>query len=527
MAELAFFRRGEELLRVPLSDRTAVGRGPECDVLLPDPAVSRVQAVVERRGDGFHLVDRSGRGTRVDGAEVAEVALADGAEIALGAWRALFRAAPPGEAEPTRAGGETEIRRPGAAGTPQPARLRVRERGRERLLSLEAAGLTVGSDASNGLTLDDPFVSARHLRLEPRGAGWQVTDLGSTNGTFLSGVRVMQAELPPGLPLSVGDCQLALEVGPPRQGRPSVFEGLFSSEPSMRQVFDLVERVAATEVPVTILGETGTGKELVARAIHLSSHRRDRPFVALNCAGLTDSLLGSQLFGHTRGAFTGAIADHKGLFEAANGGTLFLDEIGDIPLNVQTSLLRVLQEREIVRLGECKPRKIDVRVLAATHHNLSDEAAKGTFRADLLYRIRVARIELPPLCERREDIPLLVASFLGQGSVQEVSADAVRFLLAYPWPGNVRELKSAITFATIRCKGSVIEPVHLPAEIVSPAPLHAAVGNNGGDERPRILAALAVAKGNRPAAARLLGISRATLYRRLANLGISSPTGLQ
>ena len=234
---------------------------------------------------------------------------------------------------------------------------------------------------------------------------------------------------------------------------------------AMQLVYQQIRDVARVDSTVLIEGETGTGKELVARAIHASSHRKNKPFIAVNCAGLTESLLSSQLFGHKRGAFTGAIEDHQGLLEAANGGTLLLDEIGDIPLTVQNQLLRVLQEREITRLGESRPRKIDVRVLAATHRSLSEEAAKGSFRSDLFYRIRVARISLPPLRTRREDIPLLAASFLAQFSaasgkrVTELSHDALRLLADYHWPGNVRELRSAIEFAVIRCQGAVIQPV--------------------------------------------------------------------
>jgi len=305
------------------------------------------------------------------------------------------------------------------------------------------------------------------------------------------------------------------------------FQDLVGKSTPMLRVYQQIRDLANVDTTVLIEGETGTGKELAARAIHFSSRRADKPFIAMNCAGLTDSLLGSQLFGHKRGAFTGAIEDHKGLFEAADGGTLFLDEIGDIPPNVQTSLLRVLQEREIVRLGESKPRKIDVRVLAATHHNLADDVAKGTFRSDLLYRIRVARIHLPPLRERREDIPLLVSAFLAQCAattgkrIEEVGSDAMRALMDHEWPGNVRELRSAIEFAVIRCKGSVLEATDLPAEINDAlgAPL-AWASEGAATETQRILAALEAAKGNRVAAARLLGISRATLYRRMAELNI-------
>ncbi|PON19401.1 hypothetical protein C2W62_02810 [Candidatus Entotheonella serta] len=241
------------------------------------------------------------------------------------------------------------------------------------------------------------------------------------------------------------------------------------SEPMLR-IYQQIRDVARVDTTVVIEGETGTGKELVARAIHAASHRASRPFVAVNCAGLTESLLASQLFGHRRGAFTGAVADQQGLFEAADGGTLFLDEIGDIPLNVQTSLLRVLQEREIIRLGEARPRSIDVRILAATHRNLQEEVEKGTFRADLLYRIRVARIHLPTLRERRQDIPLLTSTFLTKcraeidKAVDEVSHEAMRYLLDYAWPGNVRELRSAIEYAVIRCRGAVIPADDLPPE---------------------------------------------------------------
>ena len=306
------------------------------------------------------------------------------------------------------------------------------------------------------------------------------------------------------------------------------FYDLLGKSAAMQQVYQQIRAVARVDSTVLIEGETGTGKELVARAIHAASHRKDKPFIAVNCAGLTEALLASQLFGHKRGAFTGAIEDHQGLFEAANGGTLLLDEIGDIPMAVQNQLLRVLQEREIVRLGETRPRKIDVRLLAATHRSLSDEITKGNFRADLFYRIRVARIAVPALRERREDVPLLGASFLAQFSaaggkqVTELSHEAVRLLMAHPWPGNVRELRSAIEFAVIHCGDAVIQPDDLPPEIVEPAAFVRSIpGDPLSDEKARFLDALNRSRGNRALAARLLGISRATLYRRLADLNIN------
>ncbi|MGH7232277.1 MAG: sigma-54-dependent transcriptional regulator [Nitrospiraceae bacterium] len=304
------------------------------------------------------------------------------------------------------------------------------------------------------------------------------------------------------------------------------FHDLLGKSTSMRQVYEQIRELSKVDTTVLIEGETGTGKELVARAIHFASPRKANPFIAVNCAGLTDSLLASQLFGHKKGAFTGAIDHQQGLFEAAHGGTLFLDEIGDISASVQTSLLRVLQEKEITRLGESRPRKIDVRVLTATHHNLSHDVMKGTFRADLLYRIRVARIQLPSLRHRRDDIPLLVASFLGEccaatgKPVQDISREAMHALKTYNWPGNVRELKSAIECAVIVCKDNVIQVEDLPPEIVDPNLCQMVVTDAPQDEKSRMIAALESARGNRTMAARLLGMSRATLYRRLAELDL-------
>ncbi len=309
------------------------------------------------------------------------------------------------------------------------------------------------------------------------------------------------------------------------------FHDLIGESAAMQIVYKQIQDVAPVETTVLVEGETGTGKELVARAIHYASPRKSRPLIVVNCAGLTESLVTSQLFGHKRGAFTGAVSDQVGVFEAAQGGTLFLDEIGDIPPGVQTALLRVLQEREITRVGESKPRPVDVRVIAATHRNLQDEVASGRFRQDLLYRIRVAQIHLPALRQRRGDIPLLVAWFLGQfraaaeKSVLDVSQEAMQKLIDHSWPGNIRELRSAIESAVIRCDGHVIQVSDLPQEITgsffhSSQPQAAQTFGLMEDKKKRVLEAIAKASGNRAAAAKILGISRATLYNWLRDLHI-------
>lgn len=301
------------------------------------------------------------------------------------------------------------------------------------------------------------------------------------------------------------------------------FHDLVGKSKPMRRVYQYIRDLAEVDSTVVIEGETGTGKELVARAIHFSSHRKSKPFIIVNSAGLTTSLVASQLFGHKRGSFTGAVEDHKGLFEAAHSGTLFLDEVGDIPMSVQASFLRVLESKEITRMGESKPRGIDVRIIAATNHDLSLQVERGLFREDLFYRIRVARIQLPPLRERCEDIPLLIKWFLQQcraatgKPVTTVSDEASRALLAHTWPGNVRELGNAIEFAVIRCHGESLQADDLPVEIIGAGSSPALPNAGEQDEKQRILSALEQARGNRSAAARLLGISRATLYRRLAD----------
>lgn len=311
------------------------------------------------------------------------------------------------------------------------------------------------------------------------------------------------------------------------------FPGLIGQSQPMQILYRRIREIAPVETTVLITGETGTGKELAAGALHHFSPRRARPFIPVNCAGLTEALLGSQLFGHRRGAFTGAVTDQIGLFEAAHGGTIFLDEIGEMPLGVQTQLLRVLQEKEITRLGETKPRKIDARIIAATNRDLLQCVQAGSFRPDLFYRIRVATLQLPSLRERREDIPLLVAWFLGQlrvtigKTVEDVSREALYWLLCHSWPGNVRELRAVLEAAVIHCAKTTLSAADLRAAGLLPALLPEEAGavpasEETLSEKERLLAALKRAKGNRTLAARLLGISRATLYRRLTELKINA-----
>jgi DNA-binding NtrC family response regulator len=312
----------------------------------------------------------------------------------------------------------------------------------------------------------------------------------------------------------------------------SSFCGMIGRSAAMREVFGAVRRVAPGETTVLITGETGTGKELVARAIHDSSARASAAFMAVNCASLAEGLLESELFGHVRGAFTGAVADKTGLFEAARGGTLFLDEIVDMSMGLQQRLLRVLQEREVRRVGSVRSVPVDVRIVAATQRDLRREVVEGRFREDLFYRLNVFAIALPPLRERSSDIPLLVDHVLRSRLGREMlvcSPLAMRMLRSYRWPGNVRELFAALESAVIRAEGSRIEANNLPDQVRSALDRDSAALERyralpgDEDERGAILAALEAAGGSRSRAAEILGMGRTTLWRKLKQYPPASP----
>ncbi|MPT53126.1 sigma-54 dependent transcriptional regulator [Delftia sp.] len=322
----------------------------------------------------------------------------------------------------------------------------------------------------------------------------------------------------------------AQDSGDGQAGQPQMHDDgeLVSDSEAMRQVFKRIGLAADSDATVLVLGETGTGKELVARALHRNSARAERPFVAVNCAAIPADLMESELFGHVKGAFTGAVSDRAGRFREAQGGTLFLDEVGDMPLPTQAKILRALQEREITPVGASRALPVNVRIIAATHRDLPDAVRQGRFREDLWYRLQVVPVHLPPLRERLGDVLLLAEHFLRQGggaSPKRLGADAARLLLAHDWPGNVRELRNAMERAALLCPGPVIGPEHIglqPAAANGPAidwngPLAPAVAQL---EREMVTRALAATMGNRAEAARRLGLSRQQLYRKLAEFGL-------
>jgi len=302
------------------------------------------------------------------------------------------------------------------------------------------------------------------------------------------------------------------------------FGGLIGVSERMQRVYKMIQKVSQHEYPVLILGESGTGKELVARSMHFSGPRKDRPFAPVDCSSLVPTLIESELFGYVKGAFTGALHGKTGLLEAAHGGTLFLDEIGDMPVDLQAKLLRALQEREVKPVGSTERRRIDVRIIAATNRDLDAAIRNGTFRQDLYFRLNVVQVKLPALRERKSDIPLLVTAFLdkfsrSQDATRNISEDAMRRLIAYDWPGNVRELENAIERAVALGSGPILHVADLPTNLHYPAserpPERDELMPLEELERRAILRTLRETSGDKLAAARILGIGKTTLYRKL------------
>ena len=376
-----------------------------------------------------------------------------------------------------------------------------------------------GRSMINDLVLADKSISGTHFEIISQADGYLLRDLGSTNGTYIGDVRVREVFLRTNATFRAGYTDLKFivtnEIVEILLSERDRFDSVIGESLKMREIFAILEKVAPSELTVLVTGETGTGKELVARAVHNASPRRARPFVVLDCSAIPRDLMESTVFGHEKGAFTGAVARKEGRFARAAGGTLFLDEIGELSPSTQVKLLRVLQEREIERLGGTQSVRVNVRLLAATHRPLEKLIEEGTFREDLFYRLNVFTIFAPPLRERKPDIMLLADHFLEKYSVEHgkhikrISTPAIDMLTSYHWPGNVREIENTIERAVLVCEGGVIHPHHLPptlqtAEASDTVPRVSLVETVSAFERDLIQDALKSARGNRALAARLL-----------------------
>jgi len=403
-------------------------------------------------------------------------------------------------------------------------------------LALQAGTYGVGSGPDNDLVLDDRAVSRLHAEIAVLDGRVRVRDLDSRNGSFCNGVRFREIEAGPGAVLRLGRTELVLESASRAAGEegPESFGRLRGRSPAMRRVFALLERVAASDAPVLVRGETGTGKELCAEALHRHGPRSKGPFVVADLAGVSATLLESELFGHARGAFTGAVSDRAGAFERAEGGTVFLDEVGELPPELQPRLLRALENRQVKRVGANDYRRFDARIVAATHRDLPAECRAGRFREDLYHRLAVVVVELPPLRARPGDIPLLVERMLADtGRAAPLAPDTMALLEAYDWPGNVRELRNVVERAVSlgSADGSV------PGDVLGlpgGAPAAAARPTGGApppykEAREKLLAAferdylsaiLDAHGGNVSASARAAGIDRVYLHRLMRKHGL-------
>ncbi len=342
--------------------------------------------------------------------------------------------------------------------------------------------VTVGATPDNDLVLEDETVSRNHCRIFQEGDHYLIRDLDSTNGSFINRVRIREAWLKPDCVVSLGKSEMRfapvdekLRIVPSDKQR---FGEIIGRDAKMREIYAIFEKIAPSDATIVIEGETGTGKEVVARTIHQESRRRDGPFIVFDCGAVPENLIESELFGHEKGSFTGAISTRLGVFELATGGTVFLDELGELQLDLQPKLLRVLEQREVKRVGGTRSIKVDVRIVAATNRDLEAEVKAGRFREDLFYRLSVVRVNLPPLRERKDDIPLLIKHFLrtcnfnrtkdGQRKVVNISRATLDKLLEYNWPGNVRELLNVIERAVSFADTNTIEVRDLPDHIAIP-----------------------------------------------------------
>ena len=405
---------------------------------------------------------------------------------------------------------------------------------------LEPPAIRIGTGAASHLRLQDRTVSRLHCEIRIVGDAMRIFDSGSTNGTYVDGVRVYEASLAAGATVRVGATLLTVATGREscsvELSARHQFGDVIGASTEMRRLYAILEKIAPTDTTVLIRGETGTGKELVARAIHDASARARFPFIVVDCGAIAENLIESELFGHVRGAFSGAVSERRGLFEEANGGTLFLDEIGELPASLQPRLLRVIETFEVRRVGGNTSKRVDVRVLAATNRSLTESINAGTFREDLYYRLAVVEVELPPLRARRADIPLLAQHFLRRygGDKESLPSEMLGSLASRAWPGNVRELRNFIERSVslgygptpALPTGLAAKPdAPLPAEVETIVPTHLPLKDARAAwteqfEMLYVKALLAKTKGNVTRAAELAGINRRSLQRLIAGLGL-------
>ena len=506
-----------------------IGQNPECDLCIPQEELGMVHCVLQWNGEVLSVKPHEDGILLNDETIQESTRLAVGDRLGLGSLTGVvkFEAMPELES-----GGQTRTLVPEAFRRRNDLMVRLPEAFPGKSWPLDERGITLGANESNDIVLEDPYVSGFHARVYMQDGRAMIEDVGSRNGVFVGAQKVQSAEATPGAQIRVGQTVLLVATQNPEQGKtragrqPGQMIG--KSEP-VEKLRKVLRRVAGSDIPVLLTGETGTGKEVAATLVAELSPRAAKPLIVLNCGALTKDLVESELFGHEKGAFTGASERKVGAFEAANGGTLFLDEIGELPLDMQPKLLRALENSEVRRLGSPKSFHVDVRVIAATNRKLEEEVAAGRFREDLLHRLNIVTVELPPLRRRSSDIEELamhfVAAFSPQGETVQISEAALEKLKSHVWPGNIRELRNTLQRAVLMRMGDDVEEEDItfaPSSSEHRAVVSKAVTSRklSEIEKEAITAELIRHKGNKKEAAAALGVSRSTIHRKIEDYEI-------
>lgn len=506
-----------------------IGQNPECDLCLPQEEVGMVHCVLQ--WDGAVLSVKPQKAGIVLNDEVIDEStrLAVGDRLSLGSLTGVMRFEAIEELE---AGGQTRTLVPESFRRRSDLMIRLPEAFPGKSWPLDERGLTLGANESNDIVLEDPYVSGFHARVYMKDGRPMVEDVGSRNGIFLGNQKIQSAEATAGTQIRIGQSVMLVAAQDPEQGNTQSGRQsgqMIGKSESVEKLRKLLRRVASSDIPVLLTGETGTGKEVAASLLTELSPRANKPLIVLNCGALTRDLVESELFGHEKGAFTGANDRKIGAFEAANGGTLFLDEIGELPLDMQPKLLRALENSEVRRLGSAKSFHVDVRVIAATNRKLEEEVGAGRFREDLLHRLNIVTVELPPLRRRASDIDELamhfVAAFSPQGETVELSGGALEKLKSHVWPGNIRELRNTLQRAVLMRMGDAVEEEDItfaPSSFEHRAAVCEAVTSRtlADIEKEAITTELIRHKGNKKEAAKALGVSRSTIHRKIEDYGI-------
>lgn len=517
-----------------------IGRASHCDIQLNDPTLSGEHLILRFKDNDWQIEDVSQNGSLLESGETLPVRfkINKATSLRLGkTYELRFSNLPfPDQKQKTILNSQTATRllriEEDRIHVASAKLLRRLNDGRELIKIVDASGLSIGSHPGNDLVLDSPSASQFHARIDFIQNEFILSDLNSTNGSWLNGLRVSRAPLPSNAEIKWGDLNFQFQmdvkeisIQPKAQNE---FMGMVSQSEKMKRLFSVCEVVGSTDAPVFIQGETGTGKELTARAIHNLSQRFHQPFIALNCASLPKDLIESELFGHEKGAFTGAQGNRAGAFEAAHGGTLFLDEVAELDPNLQAKLLRALESGEIKRLGSNKPIFVSVRIVSATHKDLAKEVQAGRFREDLFFRLHVVPVQLPALRDRKEDIEILIPQLLSKLNLKfSIHPDALEALQRHDFPGNVRELKNILQRAAIEYEVNLnartrkselnlnhfrfIEDLKFFRPVKTPTEMN---------ERNLLLSALEESHFNQSEAARKLGIPISTFHDRMKRYGI-------